>query len=1022
MFCQSMIAFTCAWVVAHQTPTDPFTIELQAYQQERAESAKHFTDSALQSADRLIERARAAHSQGADVFARELVRNARWHLPYLPLGMPPNVERILGQGRFRHSDRVNAIAFRADGRRLVTTSRDGTAKVWNLDNGREIVSYDEHKGDSPDEEQTNVFGVPAAAYSPDGTIIATSGSRDIHLWEAETGKRLKTLEGHEQLCRGLAFTPDGKRLLSGSDDRSLILWDVATGENLAHFPNQEQGIESIAINPSGVSFATLNRAGLLQIYPLENKISEPIFKLSAMQPTAAGFTLSYLDEHQLLFTDGNSRITLQEVPKDKDDKVSAKAIRVYDGHSSKINILATVPGSKQLLSGGDDSTVRLWDAESGKTEHIFELQQDTVTALAMAPDGTFAVSGAEDGQMRILHLNPVDESRVNDEATAELWSIAVSPNEKLYATAGADRLIRVYDAATGTLNQTLTGHTFAVTALKFLDDRQLASTSGDKLLKIWDLTTGKAIDCVGHTAAVLTVATTPDAQTLVTGSFDRTLRGWEPKTGKLLWTWQGDSAICSVALSQDGRTAYVGSADGQLSQVDLVAGEKPTLNFAVSAHRHGVAEIVLAPDGFQLATCGGDGNVGLWDCRGRWTIEKLTTIEPKRTEDAKPQPFSTVDFSPSGKYLTFAGADSNLYVWDPIKLNEVRTFRGDDGWITSARFGKTSDELYSVSTDKSVRRYEFSFETARSNLGHSMAVNSIAISPDHRHLATASADRTIKIWDLKPGTAITGTVAQTLIGSQDEVAVIQFLDNDHLASNSADGKIRIWSLKSGEIIRTAPTGKAFVMGVTPDGKQVSAIYNVENPLGTFTVYIDTFQTSDLKLEEIVEKNRKAVCGTFSPDMSLALTGDGDGTIRIWDVATRKQVGGDWSLFDQKSGDVAFTPDNKTLVGMDTSGSIKIANIAERSAKEAFPAFSDDQERVIVGIMISPDGKRFCTFFQSGELVLWSIEGKRLRDWKLPGELSSLAFIPETNSIATGSMDGTVLILNAPPENENSKEK
>ena len=1014
MFCQSMIVLACAWVVAQQTPTPSFTTEVQAYQQERTESTKHFAAAALRSADRLIERAQLVKAQGDDAFAQKLVRNARWHLPYVPVGLPEHIEKVLGQARLRHDDRVNAISFRPDGRRVVTASRDGTARVWNLDNGREVVIYKEHLADASDKEESNVFQVPMVTYSPDGKTIASSGSRDIHLWDAETGQRLKTLTGHDRSCRGLAFSPNGKRLISGSDDRSIIIWDVATGKKLVQFPNQEQRIEAIAINPSGESFASLNVGGLLQIFPLEDKANEPIVKFSVVvQALAPVFILTYLNEHQLLFSNDTNKITLQEVPKGKDDTVKTKALRLFSGHTKKVNAIATIPGGKRFITGSDDTTVRVWNVETGETERIFNTSQDIVTALAVAPDGSFALCGSEDGQMQILPLSNIDDARFNDDAQAELWSVAVSPAETLYAAAGADRSIRVYDVKTGTLKQTLSGHTAAVTALTFLDEGRLASTSGDKLLKIWDLATGKAIDCSGHTSAVLAVATTPDGKTLVTGGFDRTLRGWNPETGKQLWTWKGDSAICTLALSQDGRTAFVGCADGQLIVVDLANPDKPLAELAVNAHRNGVAEIALAPDGNRLATCGGDGLVVVWNRRLK-ALDKVNSTAPMLGEAATPKPLTTVDYSPNGKYLMFAGADGRLSVWDAITLYEVRTFQQQENWITSARFGPITDDLYVVGTDKKLRRYNLSFETARSIMGHSMAVQGLAVSPDQKRLATASADRSIKIWDIE-----TGQVVQTLVGSQDEVRVVRYLDNRTLASNAQDSQLRIWSLDTGEMLRATETGESFVMGSTLDGKQVSVIYNI---MTQKTVFIDTFQTADLKREQITEKDRSIVCGNFSHDMSLAVTGDSAGIIRIWDVAQKKQVGGDWALFDQNSGDVAITPDNKTIIGMDSNGSIKIANIAERSAQEAFPALPNNQQPEIAGIAISPDGKRFCTFFLSGEVVLWTIDGKKLRDWKLLSKPQSLAFIPETNRLAIGNKDGTVTILTTPADNDAPQEK
>ena len=465
--------------------------------------------------------------------------------------------------------------------------------------------------------------------------------------------------------------------------------------------------------------------------------------------------------------------------------------------------------------------------------------------------------------------------------------------------------------------------------------------------------------------------------------------------------------VCSVALSKDGRTAYVGCADGQLQVVTIPETGSPTTRSRRSAHINGVADIALSPDGNRLASCGGDGTVIVWN-RLTEALVEVNRIVPRSDDGDKPRPITTVDYSDDSKYLMFGGASTKLSVWDAVEFTEVRIFDKPTGWITSAQFGRNAGVLYTVGVDKIVRRFEMSFETARSSLGHTMAVYGIAISPDRKRIATASADRTIKIWNLD-----TGKLEQTLVGSEDEVHVVRFLDNDQLASNATDMKLRIWSLATGQTVRSATTGNVFVIGANPDSSKVSLIHNVKDQSNAYTVFIETYSTADMKRELIIEKNRDINCGNFSPDMSLAVTGDPSGIVRVWNVATKNKVGGDWALFDQACGDIGITPDNKTLISMNIQGIIKIADIAERAAGKAFSALPGNPNPIIAGLVVSPDGKRFCTFFGGGEVVLWSIDGKKLRDWKLPVAPTALAFVPDSNQIVTGNKDGTIMILETP---------
>src|SRR4051812_48230473 len=125
-------------------PADQARAVLEKFRAERAESAKHFPPADLAAADELAARADAALKAENPAAAARLARDARWQLPFVPPNLPPHVARVLGVARLRHGDRVNALAYSPDGTRLASASRDGTVKVWDLGNGRELLTYRGH--------------------------------------------------------------------------------------------------------------------------------------------------------------------------------------------------------------------------------------------------------------------------------------------------------------------------------------------------------------------------------------------------------------------------------------------------------------------------------------------------------------------------------------------------------------------------------------------------------------------------------------------------------------------------------------------------------------------------------------------------------------------------------------------------------------------------------------------------------------------------------------------------------------
>jgi WD40 repeat protein len=1018
---------------------DPGAGEVKAlktqFQAEREQAVKaRFPADVLAKADDLVARAEAAAKDENFKAAVRLLRDARWQLPYLPPGLPDHVTRVLGEARMRHSiyaplpdgkydARVNALSYSPDGKTLATASRDGTAKVWDLSNGREVSTYRAHvtQPDDPTRGATNVLWVADVAFHPKESVVATACGNQVHLWNPQTGKAVKTLltlGKTEKPLKALAFSPDGKRLAVGSDDGVLRVIDADTGKAVYTSPSRNARIERVAFSPNGKLVAVGDMNSQIAVYAPAGA-NTPLMSVQGIDAGAVTGVAFAADSAAVFAAggDGKARLTAGPNPAGGAAANTATKLRDFVGHAGPVGGLAVTADGKYLVTGGDDKTVRVWDANTGKQLRSFQGHTDKVTAVTVRPDGKQIASASADGAVRVWDLNTTDDHKAATDAKQSLWAVAVSPDGKTVATAGADKSIRLYDADTAKLRATLDAGT-AVTALAFLPDGKLAAGGGSRTAAVYDLAAKKAVaELTGHGLAVLAVAAGDDGKLVVTGSADAAVRGFAPD-GKERWTWPSRKAACAVAVRKGGKHVAVGLADGMLATLDVSGGAPKELS-ALSAHTAGVAGVSFSPDGTKLATVGGDGALKVWSLTDAGALGPTPLAKFDGPSGPTASPLSTVAFGPDGRFVAAAGADGVVRVWDVQLKAEVRGLRAHTDWVTCVAFAPDGRFVASVAAEKdnSLRVFEMpALESAGAAGGHMLAVNAVAVSPDGKLAATAATDQTIKIWDIA-----TGKEVSTLIGNADTPFAIAFLGNASVVMGGrvpvgGSGRLHLWGTTPPRLNNSVATSEVYTLVASADGTKFGA-WAVRPTTGE--VMDNTYEVYDAKgapltPKPLTDKGRNVRSATFTPDLAWAVAGDAGGTLRVWDMEKMERIGGDWPLFQKSFADLGVTADKKLLVAADEGGLVKVADIAKREVLVSGQAHKTGGVR---SVLVSPTGKTFVTISNDREVKAWSLadpkELKELRAWSFAVTINGAAYTPDGKSVVTANADGTAYVLELP---------
>lgn len=790
-----------------------------------------------------------------------------WDIASHQLALPPfkgSVEEVL------------ALAYSPDGQTIISAGVDQVGRVWDATTGELLFTF------GPLYEY-----VSALAFSPDGTRFAFGNCQrwdtqagvcqqnGLEIWSMADRQRVLSLTTlMPDVTASLAFTPDGRWLLSGGSEGIVHIWDTTTGkESMRPFTQLESAVSHIAVFPDSNRFLTTDR-----------KFKTAVWQLAETAPFAEAALPTTADVVGLVPAGDNSDMwaVSPQGGLQKFDTTSGawlgEPLTLTVALTSQLRGLAFSPDGRWLASGSENGDLLVWDATTYELAMLpLPGHTGSILDLVFMPDQSAIVTAGEDG--RLIWHDWVTTGEVVGEwqATSAVRSLAINTAGTVLMAGADDGTVSFLDPTTHTLlpsrGDPAPGGVRQVVIAP--DGATAVSLSFSDVVSVWNLTTrpiqGRVL--IQSPEPILHIAFTPDSQQILYSAMDQVEIN-DVRTGEELTVLTGaDGLLEGLLVTADGQTAVVGDLSGRVVWWHMA---EPTAVYSFTAQADQITDLAFSPDGQKIATIGLDRRLRLWDWPSQTALATLTAPTQTQSQVALSDAVVLAD----GRLLAAGNVDHFQLLWDathntlilPPSLHTlIQTtqayFSQDGHWLA---FGDAFGQVWL-------------YETGNGRLQHQLSgpvgpVQDVAFSADGKWVTAGSSsnsDGTIYVWDTQSGENLFGNQLGGYLGVVD---IALSPDKSLLAAGSYTGGV-IWDL-------TKP--------ISP----------------TYVFYGDT----PFRMEGLV----------FSPDGEQVLAGFGNGEVGVYDSQTGQKIGLNWpAVTNGKIGAMAFTGNGRSFVTAPFQGHIQV---------------------------------------------------------------------------------------------------
>ncbi len=639
--------------------------------------------------------------------------------------------------------------------------------------------------------------------------------------------------------------------------------------------------------------------------------------------------------------------------------------RTFLGHDFLLTSAEFSPDGAHVVTASFDTSVRMWNVETGDLERLFTGHTVQVNSARFSPDGQRVISACWDGTARIWDAGSGKQLFVLRDHRSVVDHAAFNPDGGLALTTSRDGQARIWDARTGMLKVRLP-HTGWVPFAAFSPDgRRVVTASHDGTAGVWNVEGELLARLEGNGLWVTHALFSPDGRLVATASIDGTAKVWDASTDREISTLRGHrGGIHTVEFDPEGGRILTSSADGTARIWDAASGRELSV---LSGHEDWVTTARFSPDGAMALTASRDRTARLWDAEtGREIVVLLGHSD---------HVVSAV-FGRDGRKVLTASWDATARIWDAPSKDDLAAARRSRDWGGATAFSSDGSKVVVYNRGPTADVFEAAGGRLLAEMkGHEGWVVHAGFSPDDRRIVTTSFDNTARIWDVA-----TGVKQVDLKGHTGWVDSASFsADGEKVVTSSRDFTAKVWDSRTGALIKDLGRHDGWVCAAffSPDG---SRILTLSNQL------VRVWETGTWSVRHDLVHQAPVLTAAIHPESRLALTTTGGGEIKIylWDLIAGERI----ALLEGHEGkftSASFSGDGRSLATVFKDRSVRVWKLPAGDLMAVVR--SRDCDFLTAGF--SADGQVLLTTGVDGRKRAWPLESLRAAIARKPRDLIPL---------------------------------